>query len=300
MFFLVSVCADFWKRNYRSCCAVAMLQLIGCFSACSCTTLYSSIAKYEDMIDFRTSFNVLNRNYNTKESGCIQNYVKNSFGPFGMVGLEPLSGFQYNRTNLMGCFSPTLSNLRLRSNVSPAAISPVVNYRLNPSFFGGKGDKARYAEVTAASVGGAPAVSESGSGGRDMVDMAKGTWKSTVDAITYVGERAKEASNEVTPRVQQLLESQPYLRDVIVPVSGTLTGTVFAWVVLPGILKWLHMYLPHGSAALLSWPPSSGQVLYIKSFWGALDYPLRFLITFMAFSRMLVKLLYPSSFPCVL
>ncbi|KAI8523056.1 hypothetical protein RHMOL_Rhmol13G0044900 [Rhododendron molle] len=134
-----------------------------------------------------------------------------------MIGLESLSGYQYNRTNFVGSFSPTTpSNLRLGSNASPAAISPMLNCRLYSSFFGGKGDKARDTEVSAVSGGGEPAVGESGSGGSDIVDMAKDNWKSTVETITYLGERAKEASNEVTPRVQQVLESHPDLRDVIV------------------------------------------------------------------------------------
>lgn len=205
-----------------------------------------------------------------------------------MIGLESLSAYQYNRTNFVGSFSPTPSNLRLGSNVSPAAISPVLNCRLYSSFFGGKGDKARDTEVSAVSGGGEPAVGESGSGGSDIVDMAKDTWKSTVEAITYVGERAKEASNEVTPRVQQVLESHPYLREVIVPVSGTLTGTVLAWVVLPRILRRLHKYLTQGPAALLSGTTLWGPVPYEKSFWGALEDPLRYLITFMAFSQIAV------------
>lgn len=232
------------------------------------------------MIDFRPSFNLLNRNYDTQESGCIQNNVKCGFG---MMGLESLCGSQYNRTHLIGCFSPTLSNLHLGRHVSPAAISPLVNYRSYSSFFGGKGDKARDTEVPAASVGGEPAASESGSGGSDIVDMAKETWNSTVDAITYVGERAKEASNEVTPHVQQMLESHPYLRDVIAPVSGTLTATVLAWVVLPRILRRLHKYSTQGPAALLSGTTLWGPVPYEKSFWGASEDPLRYLVTFLAF-----------------
>ncbi|KAG5565887.1 hypothetical protein RHGRI_001713 [Rhododendron griersonianum] len=204
------------------------------------------------------------------------------------TGLESLSAYQYNRTNFVGSFSPTPSNLRLGSNVSPAAISPVLNCRFYSSFFGGKGDKARDTEVSAVSGGGEPAVGESGSGGSDIVDMAKDTWKLTVEAITYVGERAKEASNEVTPRVQQVLESHPYLREVIVPVSGTLTGTVLAWVVLPRILRRLHKYSTQGPAALLSGTTLWGPVPYEKSFWGALEDPLRYLITFMAFSQIAV------------
>lgn len=254
-------------------------------SVCSSIKPSLRIAKYEDGIDVRPSFTLLNPNNYRKESGSTGNYLKSGFG---MIGLESLSGYQYNRTNFIGSFSPTPSNLRLGSNVSPAAVSPVLNCRLYSSFFGGKGDKARDTEVSAVSGGGEPAVGESGSGGSDIVDMAKDTWKSTVEAITYVGERAKEASNEVTPRVQQVLESHPYLREVIVPVSGTLTGTVLAWVVLPRILRRLHKYSTQGPAALLSGTTLWGPVPYEKSFWGALEDPLRYLITFMAFSQMLV------------
>lgn len=266
-------------------------------SVCSSIKPSLRIAKYKDGIDVRPSFTLLNPNNYRKESGSTGNYLKSGFG---MIGLESLSGYHYNRSNFIGSFSPTPSNLRLGSNVSPAAISPVLNCRLYSSFFGGKGDKARDTEVSAVSGRGEPAVGESGSGGSDIVDMAKDTWKSTVEAITYVGERAKETSNEVTPRVQQVLESHPYLREVIVPVSGTLTGTVLAWVVLPRILRRLHKYSTQGPAALLSGTTLWGSVPYEKSFWGALEDPLRYLITFMAFSQMLVLTLYEVTFTCIL
>ncbi|GFZ16922.1 mechanosensitive ion channel protein [Actinidia rufa] len=184
-------------------------------------------------------------NYHTKESGFNQNNLKNGFR---MMGLESLGGNQHNRANTIGAFSPTISSPCFKSPIAPtAAISPVLNYRSYSSFFGGKGDRHRDPEVAAASGGGESAVSESG-GGSDIVEMVKTAWQS-------------------------------------VEGGSTLTATVLAWAVLPRILRRLHKYSTQGPVALLSRANLWGPVLYEKSFWGALEDPLRYLITFMAFSQ---------------
>ena len=122
----------------------------------------------------------------------------------------------------------------------------------------------------------------------EWVHKLKTAWKSLVDAATVTVKKAKEASDEITPHAQQVLDSHPYLRDIVVPVGGTLTATLLAWVVMPRILNRLHRYSTRGSAALLSGSIFAGEVPYEKSVWGALEDPVRYLVTFMAFSQMLV------------
>ncbi|XP_057495845.1 mechanosensitive ion channel protein 1, mitochondrial-like [Actinidia eriantha] len=247
---------------------------------------YSKIEKFGDKIDVRPSFACICHNYHTKESGFDQNNLKNGFR---MMGLESLGGSQYNRTNIIRAFAPTISNPCFRSHIAPtAAISPVLNYRSYSSLFGGKGDRNRDPEVATALGGGESSVSESGGGGpggTEIADMVKNAWQTVEDGMTYTVERAKEASTELSPHVQQWLDQHPYLRDVIVPVSFTLTATVLAWVVLPRVLRRLHKYSTQGPAALLSGMTLWGPILYEKSFWGALEDPLRYLLTFMAFSQ---------------
>ncbi|GFS38803.1 mechanosensitive ion channel protein [Actinidia rufa] len=247
---------------------------------------YSKIAKFGDKIDVRPSFACICHNYHTKESGFNQNNLNNGFR---MMGLESLGGRQYNRTNIIRAFAPTISNPCFRSHIAPtAAISPVLNYRSYSSLFGGKGDRNRDPEVATALGGGESSVSESGGGGpggTDIAAMVKNAWQTVEDGMTYTVERAKEASTELSPHVQQWLDQHPYLRDVIVPVSFTLTATVLAWVVLPRVLRRLHKYSTQGPAALLSGMTLWGPILYEKSFWGALEDPLRYLLTFMAFSQ---------------
>lgn len=122
--------------------------------------------------------------------------------------------------------------------------------------------------------------------GSNWVDSLKLAWESAVNAAAYTGNKAKEASDELIPYVQQMLDSNPYLNEVIIPVSGTVSAALLAWLVMPRILKRLHKYSMQGSAALVSENLPEEQVPYEKSFWGALEDPVRYLITFMAFSQL--------------
>lgn len=122
--------------------------------------------------------------------------------------------------------------------------------------------------------------------GIDWVDKAKDVLHTIVDALTETARKAREASDELTPHVQQLLDSNPYLKDVIVPVGLTMTGALFAWVVMPRVLRRFHRYAMQSSAALLPGDLLKEDVPYQKSFWGALEDPARYLLTFMAFAQM--------------
>uniref|UniRef100_A0A5B7BSE4 Mechanosensitive ion channel MscS domain-containing protein n=1 Tax=Davidia involucrata TaxID=16924 RepID=A0A5B7BSE4_DAVIN len=254
------------------------LKTQSCRSYDSCT----NFAKYADQIDARPSFTYINRNYHTKQYGFPQNSVNHGFR---MMGLQSPVDNQYYRTNHVSAFSGSLSNLRQWSNASVISISPMLNSRSYSSSIGSQGNNLRGPEVPAASGASGPDVSDGGFGASDLVDKFKDAWQSAVDAVTYTGQKAKEVSYELTPYVHQLLDTHPYLRDVIVPVGCTLTGTILAWVVMPRVLRRFHKYSMQGPAALLSGSILWGQVPYEKSFWGALEDPVRYLVTFMAFSQ---------------
>jgi hypothetical protein len=75
--------------------------------------------------------------------------------------------------------------------------------------------------------------------------------KSTVDATTDASKKLKELTDVVTPHVQQLFHTYPDLQKVVVPLGGTLCGTMMAWFVMPIILRRLHKYAPQSPIATL-------------------------------------------------
>ncbi|CAH8273656.1 unnamed protein product [Arabidopsis lyrata] len=119
----------------------------------------------------------------------------------------------------------------------------------------------------------------------DWVEKAKDVLQTSVDAVSETARKTKEASDEMIPHVQQFLDSNPYLKEVIVPISLTMTGTLFAWLVMPRILRRFHTYALQSSAKLLPVGFSNEDVPYEKSFWGALEDPARYLVTFVAFAQ---------------
>ncbi|XVF33279.1 hypothetical protein REPUB_Repub17cG0155200 [Reevesia pubescens] len=187
---------------------------------------------------------------------------------------DPFTDNCFRKSNPMSVSSLTSSTLRFWSVFTFVSVSPVLKHQSYSLSFSSKADKSVESEVSAASGGGEIDVSNSGVIGSDWCCGCNG----------YSGQKAKEASNELKPHVEQLLDTLPYLKDVVVPVGFTLTATVLAWVVLPRLLRRFHNYamqtsvLPSGSLL-------GDQVLYEKSFWGALEDPVRYLVTFMAFSQ---------------
>lgn len=241
-------------------------------SLCSLTKLRSKIS-----VDTRPTSAFLNQNYFTKDSGYATKYNVN------VVGLEGSNSFsddRFIRGKYVSAFGRGLSYSRTRICAPYGRIGSIMNYRAYSSSTGGQNGNPQ-SEV--------PAVPTDGNfGGNDWMDKVKELWKSVVGGVNYVGEKSKEMSDEVTPHVQQMLDTHPYLRDVVVPVSGTLVGILLAWIVLPKIMRRLHRYSMQGPATLLSGSSLWGPVAYEKSFWGALEDPVRYLITFMALSQMYV------------
>ncbi|GAV90233.1 MS_channel domain-containing protein [Cephalotus follicularis] len=181
------------------------------------------------------------------------------------------------KTKTMWGVSPTLSNLRFQSTMPFFLVSPKLNIPLHTLYFSSKADKSGQFGVSGAS-GADVHVSDSDGVKTEWIDKAKDAWHNTVDAVNYTVQKAKETSDGLTPHVQQLLDTHPYLKDVVVPVGFTLTGTVLAWAVMPRLLRRCHKYATQASL-------SGEEVSYEKSFWGALEDPVRYLVTFVAFTQ---------------
>lgn len=130
-------------------------------------------------------------------------------------------------------------------------------------------------------------------GGGSWIEILDNARKSTVDATTDAGKKVKELTDAVTPHVQQLFDTYPNLEKVVVPIGGTLCGTMMAWLVMPIILRRLHKYASQSPIAALLGNSAKNDVQYQTSLWCALEDPAKYLITFMAFSEM-ATLIAPS------
>lgn len=243
----------------------------------SSTSHYSRM-NYVDRNCVRPSITLLNRDYRSKESGYVQNLLRNGSG---MRNTEHHGNILYTGGTLGGALYPKFSS----HFVLPISVSSGLRYRSYSLSADGNVEKPSKTVASAASNSGLPSGGEDGVGGADWVDAAKNAWKSVVNGLAYTGEKAKDASTELAPHLERFLDSHPYLRDVIAPISGTLAATVLAWAVMPRILRRFHKYSTEGPATLLSGTTLWGPVPYEKSFWGALEVPLRYTVTFMAFSQ---------------
>lgn len=235
--------------------------------------------KYGSRLDIRPSIVFMCRNDPTRESWRAHN--------FGKMGLNFTGDIQNSKGNHVNAhFSHRLfTNSSSRGAFAFAAESAVMNCRLFSSRTGSEGNIPRGPDLPAAvDASGPSSVSDGSNGGGDWLEKVKEAWQSTVDVVKYTGEKAKDVSDEATPYVQQLLDTHPYLRDIIVPVGGTLASTLLAWAVMPKLLRRFYNLSMQGPAAFLAKSSLWGPVPYEKSFWGSLEDPIRYLVTFMAFS----------------
>ncbi|XP_024032192.1 mechanosensitive ion channel protein 1, mitochondrial [Morus notabilis] len=233
-----------------------------------------------DGIHLRSLYAYVNRNYKVKETKPFVNVGNTSAK---VLGSESPIVIRCYTTRPNYLFSPTSSNSLFRRAIPLVSVNPLSNNCSYSSSSGGNAGKS--ADSVTASFG-ASGVNVSDSGGEnDWPEKIKDLWQSAVDAATHTGQKAKEASAELSPHVEQFLDSHPYIKNVVVPVSVTFTGTVLAWFVMPRVLRRFHKYASQGQAALLSGSMAGEEVPYEKSFWGALEDPLRYLITFMAFTQ---------------
>lgn len=247
------------------------------FAACSFQSFkpYTKISEYFDRV-LRPNV-VLNKRYYKDESHSFKRATVRglhipSYGTDRIDTFLPASSMKYWNTIPLTCFG----------NLS--------NYRNYSSASGRKADISGDTGVPAASSGVEPDISNPPDVGRDLLEKVKDVWQSAVDAASFTGQKAKEVSDELSPHVDKLLDSHPYLKNVIVPVSMTLGATLLAWLVMPRLLKRFHKYSMRSPVAIISGSLPSEEIPYEKSFWGALEDPLRYLVTFFAFSQMLVAL----------
>ncbi|KAB2015648.1 hypothetical protein ES319_D08G039900v1 [Gossypium barbadense] len=242
---------------------------------------YTTLTRIADHSYVRASYAHLNSFYDKRETQSAAMFMNT---PIRVAASDPLADTCFRKTNPVSALPSTSSTLRFWSIFPFVSLSPVLRHQPGLLSFSSKADKPVESEVSAASGGEGVDVSNGGVIGNDWIDKVKDAWHGAEDVLGYAGEKAKEVSNKLKPHVEQLLDTYPYLKDVVVPVGFTLTGTVLAWVVLPRLLRRFHNYaiqtsvLPSGSLL-------GNQVPYEKSFWGALEDPVRYLITFMAFSQ---------------
>ncbi|KAM1444610.1 hypothetical protein ACFX2I_040740 [Malus domestica] len=247
-------------------------------------TSYWKIVNYTDPGHIRPAYAFVNRSYHSKETQSHKTFARVHSRALGSVSFVNIQSYT---TKPISAFSSTLSSTQIRGATPLVLINPIFSSRSYSSFFGSNADKTGEPGlgVPAASGGSEVDVGNSGIVGSDWVGKFKDAWQSALDAATFTGQKAKETSTELSPYIQQLLDSNPHLRNVVVPVGCTLVGTIFAWFVMPRLFRIFHNYGNQGRAALLSASPSEEQVPYEKSFWGALEDPVRYLVTFMAFSQ---------------
>lgn len=181
-----------------------------------------------------------------------------------------------------GCYSKTSQHSGFRSSISYFRADPFTSRQLF-SFANNNAPRDVVAYYSEHGAG----VSNNAVGGDEWITKLKEIWQSTIEAAKYSTEKAKQSSDEITPHVRLFLETHPYLRDVIVPVGSTLAGTLLAWSLLPVIFRRFHKYSIEGADTLLPTSSSWGPIPYESSFWGALEDPVRYFITFLAFLEML-------------
>ncbi|TYI50752.1 hypothetical protein E1A91_D12G124500v1 [Gossypium mustelinum] len=252
-------------------------------SSKSSSALYNSLMKptgiaYKNYV--RPSYGSVNGFYNKTKLRCAAKFMN----------ICSKVAVCYHKSNPMSALSSTSSNLPFRSLYPFVSISPVLIHQSQSLSFSSKADK-----VSAASGGAEVDVSKSDGIGSGWGDKVKDAWHSAADAIGYTRQKAKEVSNELKPHVNQLLDTHPYLKDVVLPVGFTLTLTILAWVVLPRLLRRFHEYVIQTSI-LPSGRMLGDQVPYDKSLWGALEDPVRYVITFMAISQ-ICMMVAPSTVP---
>ncbi|KDP28589.1 hypothetical protein JCGZ_14360 [Jatropha curcas] len=225
--------------------------------------LFTKPARFGNQSLVRSSYALSNQDYERKEF-TVGTYKAN------------------DRHKILSSKTYVVTQCLKASIFSTASMNSVLSSRSFSSSSGvNKVDKAQ--DVSAASSTGN--VGNSGDAGIDWTDRVRDAWQNALDVMTPIGQKTKEAFDELIPYGQQLLDSHPYLKDVIVPVGYTFAGTILAWLVMPKLLRLCHKYAAQTPAAMISKSLSGEPVPYENSFWGALEDPVRYLVTFMAFLK---------------
>ncbi|KAJ4770881.1 Mechanosensitive ion channel protein [Rhynchospora pubera] len=107
----------------------------------------------------------------------------------------------------------------------------------------------------------------------------------SIDATTDFGEKAKETYEALMPHLQLLFHSNTSLQEAVVPVCGTLLGTLIAWFAIPGLFGKLYKYVCWNPALAILGETAEIHIPYESSMWNALEDPVKYLVVFMAFSQ---------------
>ncbi|CAL1354031.1 unnamed protein product [Linum trigynum] len=225
-------------------------------------------------------------NHYTKECSLVRSLAT---APTLLSSDSPSHSKRFSSNSVAGRSSALLGFYSARA-VPFACASPFLIQRSCFSTSSGKGEKP--GGDSAVSAGTGTDVSDGGNGisGGEWMDKLSDVWHSVTNAVNYTAERAKEVSDGMTPHVQNVLDSYPYLNTVVVPIGYTLTGTILAWVVMPKLLRRLQRFALRTPGGVLSTSIIGQEIPYEKSVWGALEDPMRYLITFMAFSQICTML----------
>ncbi|XP_077245492.1 mechanosensitive ion channel protein 1, mitochondrial-like isoform X2 [Tasmannia lanceolata] len=203
-----------------------------------------------------------------------------------MLLFPSLVDIQYCRTTSNNALRR--DTIHFGSSFVPLRITGMPFCRAYSSHTGREG--IRDAQVPATASGG----ENTNVGGSDWVDSLKLAYQSSVDAALNASEKAKEAYEKLKPYIMQMVDLHPQQGDIIIPVGGTVCAALLAWLVMPRLLRILHKYSMRSHIALISGNLPREQVPYERSIWGALEDPVRYLITFMAFSQ-LASLIAPTT-----
>ncbi|OIW17371.1 hypothetical protein TanjilG_22483 [Lupinus angustifolius] len=217
--------------------------------------------------------------YSIEEIKPSRSFARNKFSNLASESLV-------SSTKISASFNAKFSGFGFRSTLPFASsMTSVLNCRKYSSSVGGKGNSDGGTDIQAGSGASDTNVFGDSVVAGDWPEKIRDAWKNVVETATHAGEKVKDSYDELTPYGQQLLDSNPYLKEVVIPVGGTLTATLIAWAVMPKILRKFHQYALQSPVSVFPGSTSGEPVLYEKSFWGALEDPVRYLVTFIAFSQ---------------
>ncbi|XP_028770405.1 mechanosensitive ion channel protein 1, mitochondrial-like [Neltuma alba] len=204
-----------------------------------------NLARCEDCVHVNFPTNSVNQAYFKGELRLPVNFAKNQFRIMTSENSNLLN------TKPSAPLSPNFSSFSLQNSLPFASVNLLLNHRSYSSSLSGEGSRDGRTD------------SPYDYGASDSTDISH--W-----------------AHDLTPCVQQLFDSHPFLNDVVIPVGVTLTATLIAWTLMPLILRKFHEKAMQSSATILL---SEERLPYEKSIWGALEDPLRYMITFVAFSQ---------------
>ncbi|KAE9615805.1 hypothetical protein Lal_00017777 [Lupinus albus] len=217
--------------------------------------------------------------YSIGELKPSRSFARNKFSNLASESLV-------SNTKINASFIAKFSSFGFRSTLTFASsMTSMLNCRTYSSSVGGKGNSDGGTDIQAGSGASDTNVFGDTVIAGDWPEKIRDAWKNVVETATHAGGKVKDSYDGLTPYGQQLLDSHPYLKEVVIPVGGTLSATLIAWAVMPRILRKFHQYALQSPVSVFPGSISGEPVPYEKSFWGALEDPVRYLVTFIAFSQ---------------